>query len=119
MLKNKFPKKIKTDLKLGDNVLIISGKDKGKRGKILLIDRKLNKVLVEGLNIIVKHQKPSAKNHEGGIISKEAMIHASNVMYIHNDKPTRIGLKVETIEENGVKSIIKRRIAKSTVEVIY
>ncbi len=99
-----------TKLKKGDNVIVIAGKNKGKEGKILLIDRKNNRVLVEGVNIISKHQKPNAHHQQGGIIKKEAPIDASNVMYSLKGKPVRLGVKVE----DGVK----KRFAKSTGEII-
>ena len=71
---------------------------------------KKNSVLVEGVNMVTKHQKPSAANAQGGIITKEAPINISNVMYLHKGKPTRIGFKIE----NGKKV----RVAKSTGETI-
>ena len=99
-----------TKLKSGDKVVVIAGKDKGKEGKILVVDRKKARVIVEGVNMISKHQKPNAQNQQGGIIKKESFIDASNVMYLHNGKATRIGAKIE----NGKKV----RIAKSTGEAI-
>ena len=99
-----------TKLKSGDKVVVITGKDKGKEGKILVVDRKKSRVIVEGINMVSKHTKPNAVNQQGGIIKKEAFIDASNVMYVHNGKPTRLGAKIE----NGKKS----RVAKSTGEVI-
>ena len=67
-------------VKKGDNVVVISGKDKGKQGTILEAYPKKNRVLVEGVNIVKKHSKPSQVNPQGGIISREAAIHVSNVM---------------------------------------
>ncbi|MCI1931290.1 MAG: 50S ribosomal protein L24 [Clostridia bacterium] len=99
-----------TKLKTGDNVVVITGKNKGKQGKILIVDRKKGRVLVEGVNMVSKHQKPNAQNQQGGIVKKENYIDASNVMYLHNGKATRIGAKIE----DGKKF----RIAKSTGEVI-
>jgi large subunit ribosomal protein L24 len=99
-----------TKLKTGDNVVVITGKNKGKQGKVLVVDRKKGRVLVQGVNMISKHQKPNAQNQQGGIIKKENYIDASNVMYLHNGKATRIGAKIE----DGKKF----RIAKSTGEVI-
>lgn len=105
----------KIKLKKGDQVLITAGKDKGKKGKILMVDRKLNRVIVEAANMITKHQKPTRTVQQGGLIKKEAPIHVSNVMYLHKGQPTRLGYKLET-DSNG--KIIKKRIAKSTGEVI-
>jgi len=110
---NTIPK-TKTKLRRGDTVTIIAGKDLGKEGKILSVDRAKNKLIVEGINIVTKHQKSNRTNQTGGIIRIEAPIHASNVMYLHKNKPTRLGYKVEV--SDGKR--IKKRIAKSTGEVI-
>ena len=82
-------------IKKGDTVKIIAGKDKGTEGKVVSVDAKSNKVVVEGVNMVTKHTKPSAANQNGGIIQKEAPIDLSNVMYVHKGKATRIGFKVE------------------------
>ena len=105
-------------IKKGDRVRIMAGKDKGKEGKILSVDRKKERVVVENANIIVKHQKPNRTNQSGGIIRKEAPLHISNVMYLHKGKPTRIGYEVEVIEKDGKNVRSKKRVAKSTGEVI-
>lgn len=97
-------------IKTGDTVRIIAGKDNGREGKVLSVDHKKRKVTVEGINMITKHAKPSMANQNGGIIEREAPIDASNVMYMHKGKPTRIGFKVE----NGKKL----RYAKSTGDVV-
>ena len=90
------------NFKVGDKVVVISGKDKGKEGKIIKTLKKDNKVVVEGINIVTKHVKPNAQNENGGIIKKEAPIHASNVMIIDpkTKKRTRIA---HEIDENGKK----------------
>ena len=95
-------------IKKGDTVKIIAGKDKDKEGKVLAI--KDGRVIVEGINMITKHTKPSAANQQGGILNKEAPIDISNVMYLHKGKVTRIGFKVE----DGKKV----RVAKTTGDVI-
>ncbi|MBD5458166.1 MAG: 50S ribosomal protein L24 [Lachnospiraceae bacterium] len=97
-------------IKKGDTVKVIAGKDKDKEGKVVSVDRKNGRVLVEGINKITKHEKPSAANQNGGIIQKEAPIDISNVMYVHKGKPTRIGFKME----NGKKV----RFAKSTGDIV-
>ena len=79
-------------IKKGDTVKVIAGKDKDKEGKVLSV--KDGKVLVEGVNIVTKHTKPSAANQNGGIVQKEAPIDMSNVMYVHKGKVTRIGFKM-------------------------
>lgn len=97
-------------IKKGDTVKVITGKDKDKEGKVISVDRKNGKVLVEGVNMITKHEKPSATNQNGGIVQREAFIDASNVMYVHKGKATRIGFKFE----NGKKV----RFAKSTGDIV-
>ena len=97
-------------IKTGDTVKVIAGKDKDKEGKVLSVDKKTGRVVVEGVNMVTKHAKPSASNQQGGIINKEAPIDASNVMYVQNGKATRIGY----IVEDGKKV----RVAKKTGEVI-
>jgi large subunit ribosomal protein L24 len=113
-IKKTKPKTGSTKLRRGDMVAIIAGKDLGKEGQVLSIDRKSNRLVVEGINIMTKHQKPNRANQSGGIVRVEAPIHASNVMYLHKDKPTRLGYKVE--EVNG--KTVKKRYAKSTGELI-
>jgi large subunit ribosomal protein L24 len=105
-------------IKRGDRVVILTGKDKGGEGKILLVDRKRQRVIVEGKNMVTRHQKQNAKNPQGGLLKKEAPIHVSNVMLLHNGKPTRVGFKVERKEVNGRMVNIKYRVAKKTGEVI-
>jgi large subunit ribosomal protein L24 len=97
-------------IKKGDTIRVIAGKDNGKEGKVLSVDVKKHRVLVEGINMITKHTKPSAANQNGGIIQKEAPIDISNVMYLHKGKPTRVGFRFENDK--------KVRFAKSTGEVI-
>ncbi len=115
-------KKLKVSFKIkirkGDKVKVIAGKDKGKEGKVLLVDRKKNRIIVEGVGMISKHQKPNRNNQTGAIVKREAPIHASNVMYLHNGKPTRIGYKVSVEEKDGKKFTTKQRIAKITGDVI-
>jgi len=83
-------------VKKGDEVIVISGKDKGKRGRVLAVYPKKNRVLVEGVNVVKKHMRPSPKNPRGGIIEIEAPIHASKVLPVDpkTGKPTRVGYKI-------------------------
>ena len=97
-------------IRKGDTVKVIAGKNVGAEGKVLAVDVKKGRVLVEGVNMVKKHQKPSMANQNGGIVETEAFIDASNVMYVHKGKPTRIGFKVEKDK--------KVRFAKSTGEVV-
>ena len=83
-------------IKKGDTVIVIAGESKGMRGRVLRVDYKKDKAIVEGVNMISKHSRPNAKNPNGGIVKKEAPITISNLMYVDsNNKPTRIGRKVK------------------------
>ena len=112
----------KTKLKRDDTVQVIAGKEVGRTGRILSIDREKNRVVVEGLNMQTKHQKPNRANQSGGITRIEAPLNLSNVMYLHKGKPTRLGYKVEVttkeIEGKTKHVVSKKRVAKSTGEVI-
>ncbi|MDK2564920.1 50S ribosomal protein L24 [Romboutsia sedimentorum] len=88
-------------VKKGDTVVVIAGKDKGKKGAVLKVFPKANRVLVEGANVITKHQKPSAMNPQGGIINKEASLHISNVMPF--DPETGKGARVRFEMKDGKK----------------
>ncbi|MDQ0232976.1 50S ribosomal protein L24 [Metabacillus malikii] len=83
-------------VKKGDKVMVISGKDKGKQGVVLAAYPKKDRVLVEGINVVKKHSKPSQVNPQGGILNQEAPIHVSNVMPLDpkSGEPTRVGYKV-------------------------
>jgi len=81
----------KLHIKIGDAVKVISGESNGQEGKILWIDRKNLRATVEGVNMIKKHQKPSAANPEGGIIERESGIHISNLMIVEKGEASRIG----------------------------
>jgi large subunit ribosomal protein L24 len=80
-------------IKKGDLVRVIAGKDKDKEGKVLEVDVKNHKVLVEGVNKVFKHSKPSYQNQNGGIIEREAPIDISNVMYLYKGQPVRVGFQ--------------------------
>ena len=103
----------KLHIKKGDTVYVNSGEDKGKTGKVLKVLVDKNRAIVEGVNMVSKSTKPSAKNPHGGIVKQEASIHISNLSLIDpkSGKPTRIGRKVN---ENGVKV----RYAKKSGEEI-
>ena len=88
-------------VKKGDTVVVIAGKDKGKKGTVTKVFTKTNKVLVEGVNVITKHQKPTAVNPQGGIINKEAPIHISNLMPV--DPETGKGTRVRFEVKDGQK----------------
>ena len=88
---------IKTNIKKGDNVYVLSGDDRGKQGRVLSVDREKFRAIVEGVNIVTKAAKPSAKHPQGGVIKMEAPIHISNLALIDpkTGKPTRVGHRIE------------------------
>lgn len=97
-------------IKTGDTVMVIAGRDKGKQGKVKAINHKTGRATVEGVGIVSKHAKPSQSNPSGGILQMESPIDLSNVMYVHDGRPTRIGFKMD-----GDRKV---RFAKSTGEVV-
>ena len=103
---------IKLKVKTGDTVKVIAGDHKGTTGKITRVYREKNKAIVEGVNMVSKHTKPSAKNPQGGIVKKEAAIHISNISLIDpkSKKATRVGSKVE-----GDKKV---RVSKKSNQVL-
>ena len=88
---------IKLKIKTGDTVRVIAGDHKGSEGKVVKVDREKNKAIVEGVNMVSKHTKPSAKNPQGGIVKKEASIQISNISLIDpkTKETTRVGIRVE------------------------
>lgn len=92
-------------IKKDDLVKVIAGKDKGKEGKVLSVDVKNGKVLVEGVNKVFKHSKPTAANAQGGIIEKEAPIDISNVMYLYKGKTVRVGFQGEKKDKKRVAKV--------------
>ena len=98
-------------IKKGDRVQVLAGKDKGRQGAVLRVLPKEERVVVEGLNMVQRHTRPTQMDPQGGIKNKEAAIHISNVAIVDsNGKPTRVGFRVE-----GDKKV---RVAKTTGEVI-
>ncbi|MGB0933561.1 MAG: 50S ribosomal protein L24 [Lishizhenia sp.] len=83
----------KLHIKVGDTVKVLSGESRGQEGKILSIDKKKDRAVVEGLNMIKRHTKPSAANPQGGIEDKEGTIHISNLMVVVNGQASRVGRK--------------------------
>lgn len=96
-MERKYNKQSKLHIKKGDNVVVLSGNDKTKTGKVLEILTDKNRAIVEGINMVTKHQKPSAGKPEGGIKKMEGTIHISNLMLVEpsNGKPTRTGRKLD------------------------
>ena len=104
------PKKTKVDIKKGDTVKVIAGKDKGAEGKVIKVLREEQRVIVEGVNRIKRHTKAVQGGNTGGIITAEAPIHVSNVMVIDSeDKPTRVGYRKD---DNGRNVRVSRRTGK-------
>ena len=105
-------------IRKNDMVMVISGNDRGKTGKVLKVFPKKYRIIIEGINLRKKHTKPNQKNPQGGILEKEASIHASNVMILDpkSNEPTRIGSRVILDEKTGKKKIA--RVAKASGEMI-
>ena len=98
-------------IKKGDTVQVTTGNDAGKTGRVIKVYLNKDRVVVEGVNIVKKHTRPTQNNPQGGIIEKESSIHISNIMLVVSGKPARVGFK---LLENGKKV----KFAKSTGEVI-
>ena len=92
----------------GDTVIVVAGKERGKKGKVLRVIPEKGRVVVERINMIKKHQRPTQKIRQGGIIEREGAIHLSNVMLVDpaSDKPTRVGMKALS---DGKKVRVARR----------
>ena len=88
---------IKTNIKQGDNVYVLSGDDRGKQGRVLSVDRQKLRVIVEGVNFVTKATKSSAQHPQGGLVKKEAPVHISNLALLDpkSGKPTRVGYRTE------------------------
>ncbi|MGH7348385.1 MAG: 50S ribosomal protein L24 [Candidatus Rokuibacteriota bacterium] len=97
----------------GDTVVVVAGKERGKRGKVLRVLPEKGRVVVERINMVKKHQRPTQKVRQGGIIEREAAIHLSNVMLVdpNSDKPTRVGMK-------ALSDGKKVRVAKRSGEML-
>ena len=97
----------------GDTVVVVAGKDRGKRGRVLRVIPEKNRVVIERVNMIKKHQRPTQKLRQGGIIEREGAIHLSNVMLVDptSNKPTRIGMR----ELGDGKKV---RVARKSGEII-
>ncbi len=105
-------------IKKNDNVIVVAGNDRNKTGKVLKVYPKVNRLIVEGINIHKRHTKPSQKSQQGGIVEKEAPIHVSNVMIVdpQSSARTRIGSKIIIDEKTGKKKIA--RVSKASGEML-
>lgn len=111
-MERKFNKQTKLHIKKGDMVLVIAGDDKGKKGRVIEVFNAEKRALVEGINIVSRHTKPSAQNQQGGIIKKEAPVNISNLKVVDKQgNATRVGRKV-----NAEGKIV--RVSKKSGEVI-
>ena len=102
---------MKLHIKKGDTVRVLTGNDRSKEGKVLSVVVKDRRAIVEGINMVSKHTRPDAKNPKGGIIKKEAPVHISNLMVVHDGVATRVGRK----HDDKGKLV---RYSKKTGEVI-
>lgn len=105
-------------IRKSDNVMVVSGNDKGKTGKVLKVFPKVSKIIVEGINVRKRHTKPSQRTPQGGILEKEAPIHVSNVMLLDpkSNEPTRLGSRIIIDEKTGRKKIA--RISRKSGEMV-
>jgi len=101
---------MKLKIKTGDVVTVIAGDHKGSEGKVMSVDSEKNKAIVEGVNVVKKHEKPSAQNPQGGIVEKEAPIHISNLSLMENGEAVRVGY--------DIKDGKKVRVSKKTGEIV-
>ena len=103
-------------IRKGDTVMVIAGADKNRRGEVLRVLPRLDRAVVQGINMATKHTKPQGMGQPGGIVEEEATIHLSNLKLIDpkSDKPTKVGFRI--VETDGRKT--KVRVAKATGEVI-
>lgn len=104
-------------IRKNDMVIVISGNSRGKTGKVLKVYPDKGRVIVEGVNIIKRHSRPNQRNPQGGIVQREAPIHASNVMLLDpkTNEPTRVGTKVVTDVATGRKR--RMRVARTSGEM--
>jgi large subunit ribosomal protein L24 len=100
-------------IKIDDKVKVIAGKDKGKVGKVLKVNGKKHRLLVENINVVKRHTKPSAQNRQGGILESEALIHWSNVMLMCNKCIEPVRVKTKTLDDGK-----KVRICRKCSEII-
>jgi len=103
----------KARLKKDDKVKVVSGKDRGKIGKVLKVNRKKNRVLIENINIVKRHTRPTGQARQGGIVESEAMIHMSNVMLMCNKCVTPVRIKMKQLDDGK-----KVRICSKCSEII-
>ena len=112
-MKNSRNKKKKLTIRRNDMVMVISGKEKGQTGRVITVDSKKERLLIEGINIVQKHTKPNAKNQQGGIVKNESPIHYSNVQLLNPSLNRGVRVKIK-VTDAGVKN----RICVKTGEIL-
>ena len=105
--------KVKYHIKKDDKVKIVTGRDKGKIGKVLRVDKKKDRILVENINVVKKHTKPTAQNRQGGIVESEAPIHRSNAMLMCNKCMNPVRVKMNQLDDGS-----KVRVCRKCDEII-
>jgi large subunit ribosomal protein L24 len=107
-------------LQKGDQVIVIAGKDKGKKGKVMRLLKEENRVVVEGVNLVKRHMKPNPRMQQGGILEREQPLHASNVMLVDpsTGKGTRVKVKTDEVPTADGKKRVKIRVAAKSGEEI-
>lgn len=112
-MKTKQRKRKKPRIRVGDTVMVISGKEQGNRGRVLAVDWKRERVIVEGLSMVVRHTKPNQRNQQGGLISMESSIHYSNVQLYNPVLERGVRVRLETNDDGE-----KNRVCVKTGEVL-
>ena len=107
-------------IKKNDTAVVITGRNKGAKGRVLSVATDKNRIIIEGVNVVKKHMKPNKQYQQGGIIEKESSLHLSNVMLVcpKCDKPTRIAHKLKEVEISGEKKQKSVRVCKKCGKVI-
>ena len=112
-MKAKQPKKRRATIRREDTVMVISGKDKGRTGRVITVDWKRERLLIEGVNMVTRHTKPNAKNQKGGLIKIEAPVHYSNVQLYNPTLERGVRVKIQTSDAG-----VKNRVCVKSGEVL-
>lgn len=112
-MKAKLPKKRRPTIRREDTVMVISGKDKGRTGRVITVDWKRERLLIEGVNMVTRHTKPNAENQKGGLIKIEAPVHYSNVQLYNPTLERGVRVKIQTSDAG-----VKNRVCVKSGEVL-
>lgn len=112
-MKAKQPKKRRATIRREDTVMVISGKDKGRTGRVITVDWKRERLLIEGVNMVTRHTKPNAANQKGGLITIEAPVHYSNVQLYNPTLERGVRVKIQTSDAG-----VKNRVCVKSGEVL-